>query len=154
MAEDWLAANFKDDWEQVQEKERCDGSDAPVFKKQKTSQKAAPGIGAFMLESEESMDNDREEQAAPQLTEVDRYLSLPQEKACIGGRDLDILQWWKARAGEFPCLSKMARQFLALPASSAGPERLFTKAGKMHDDFKKSTSESTLQHALMVAVNC
>lgn len=54
-------------------------------------------------------------------SEVDRYLLLPQiPHTTEDGRDADILSWWKLRSLEFPYLSKMARQFLALPCSSAG----------------------------------
>ena len=54
---------------------------------------------------------------------------------------------------DFPNLSKMARQFLAAPASSAAAERLLSAAGKLHDDLKKSTSEDTLEDMLTVAKN-
>ena len=47
----------------------------------------------------------------------------------------------------------MARQFMAAPASSASVERLFSAAGKMHDDLKKSTTEETLEDMLTVAKN-
>ena len=47
----------------------------------------------------------------------------------------------------------MARQFLAAPASSASAERLFSGAGKMHDDLKKATKEGTLEMQLFVAAN-
>ena len=49
--------------------------------------------------------------------ELDKYLSLPVEKAI----DLDVLAWWKAKDNEkdgLPILAKMARQFLGRPASS------------------------------------
>ncbi len=69
------------------------------------------------------------------------------------GHDQDILYWWKVHATEFPNLSKMARHFLAALASSAAAERLFSGAGKMHDDLKKSTSEETLEDMLKVAKN-
>ena len=69
------------------------------------------------------------------------------------GNDQDILAWWRQEAPEFPHLSKMARQFLAAPASSASVERLFSSAGKMHDDLKKSTSEETLESMLIIGLN-
>ena len=52
-----------------------------------------------------------------------------------------------------PHLAKMARQFLGRPASSAGVERMFSKAGKLHDDAKKSQDDTTLQFALFAAAN-
>ena len=44
----------------------------------------------------------------------------------------------------------MAREPLAAPVSSAGIERMFYRAGKMHDDLKKKTSETTLERNLKV----
>lgn len=35
----------------------------------------------------------------------------------------------------------------------AGCERLFSAAGRMHDDLKKATNETTLEHSLMVFKN-
>ena len=86
------------------------------------------------------------------VTEVDTYLAMPQVSRVTTDGD-DILAWWKKHSGMFPNLSKMARQFLALPASSAGVERLFSAAGRMHDSFRKSTKEVTLQAQLCVYQN-
>ena len=49
--------------------------------------------------------------------------------------------------------SKMARQILAAPTSSASVERLFSAAGKMHDGLKKTTLEDTFEDMLTVAKN-
>ena len=80
--------------------------------------------------------------------------------------DLDVLKWWKARDHNhsadpatgrpegLPALAKMAREFLGCPASSAGVERMFSKAGKFHEhDAKKAQSDETLQHAMFAAAN-
>ena len=39
------------------------------------------------------------------------------------------------------------------PASSAGVERVFSAAGKMHGDLQKSAKDSTLEHSLFAAFN-
>ena len=39
------------------------------------------------------------------------------------------------------------------PASSAGVERMFSKAGKLHGDEKKAQEDSSLEHALFAAAN-
>jgi hypothetical protein len=89
------------------------------------------------------------------------YLALHAEK----NLDLDVLAWWKARdhkkpadpaSGQLdglPVLAKMARQYLGCPASSAGVERMFSRAGKMHDDLKASQTDSSLEHCLLAAAN-
>ena len=53
----------------------------------------------------------------------------------------------------FPDLSRMARQYLAAPASSAGVERLFSRAGRYHDDKKKRTTDEHIETLLIVAKN-
>jgi hypothetical protein len=86
-------------------------------------------------------------------SEVDKYLQLPALPTCRHGNDSCPLEWWSLHQHELPHLAKMARQFLALPASSAGVERLFSAAGRLHDDLKKAIKEDTLSMQLEVKVN-
>ena len=79
--------------------------------------------------------------------QLDLYLSLPQE---MNVDTFDVMVWWNAKAKELPDVYRMARQFLGCPATTAGVERAFSAAGRMHDDLKKSTSEDTLEHMLRV----
>ena len=53
-----------------------------------------------------------------------------------------------------PIIARMARQYLGRPASSAGVERMFSKAGKLHDDLKASQADDSLEHALLASANC
>lgn len=91
-----------------------------------------------------------QEKEDPRRDEVMKYLALPQVIATDG---FNVLNWWKDHQALFPNLAKMARQYLALPASSAGVERLFSAAGEMHDKKRKRTHESTLSHMLNIKVN-
>ena len=50
-------------------------------------------------------------------------------------------------------MAKMARQFLGRPASSAGGERMFSKAGKLYGDDKKRQEDECLEAALFAAAN-
>ena len=50
-------------------------------------------------------------------------------------------------------LAKMVKQYFAAPASSAGVERVFSAAGKMHGDLQKSAKDTTLEHSLFAAAN-
>ena len=47
----------------------------------------------------------------------------------------------------------MAKQYLAAPASTAGVERVFSAAGRMHNDLPKSMKDSTLEHSLFARFN-
>ncbi|KAK3289129.1 hypothetical protein CYMTET_3434 [Cymbomonas tetramitiformis] len=68
--------------------------------------------------------------------EFDEYLAMPVERV-----DFDVQQWWRSHKFELPHLAKMARQFLGVPASTAGVERIFSACGQMHSDLRKSTNE-------------
>ena len=99
--------------------------------------------------------------AAVYQDDLQKYLALPAE----ANMDLDVLSWWKARDHGLPAdpatgrpeglpiLAKMARQYLGRPASSAGVERMFSKAGRLHDDMKKGLQDDTLEHSLFAAAN-
>ena len=90
----------------------------------------------------------------PGSDELDAYFGLPQaQHVDKSGEEFDVLEWWKKHADVFPNLSKMARQYLAMPASSAGVERLFSAAGRMHSSFRKNTKEDTLEMQLVVYQN-
>ena len=47
----------------------------------------------------------------------------------------------------------MWRQFHGCPGSGGGIERVFTAAGKQHDDLKKSTMDKTLESTLKAGMN-
>ena len=66
---------------------------------------------------------------------------------------VDVLKWWKEKEHKWPALAKMVKQYFAAPASSAGVERVFSAAGKMHSDLQKSARDSTLEHSLFAAFN-
>jgi hypothetical protein len=105
------------------------------------------------LDNHDSEHDDEPLQPVQLQTEVDKYLALPQLPYDRNGKDTNPLDWWKLHAPQLPNLAMMARQFLAMPASSAGPERAFSAAGRMHDGLKKNQKESTIGHMLEVKVN-
>ena len=85
------------------------------------------------------------------LDELEQYLLDPEEPPL----DVKVLSWWQAKESKWPALAKMAMQYFAAPASSAGVEgeRVFSAAGNMHGDLQKSAKDSTLEHLLFAAFN-
>ena len=61
--------------------------------------------------------------------EFDSYLSLP-----LQNRTSDPLQWWPDHAGAMPYIARLARKFLATPASSVYSERLFSEYGNIFEE--------------------
>ncbi|XP_031265998.1 zinc finger BED domain-containing protein RICESLEEPER 2-like [Pistacia vera] len=62
-----------------------------------------------------SCSNDAED-GKSEKSELERYLEEPKFRSV---KDFDILTWWRANTPNFPILAKMARDFLAIPVSTA-----------------------------------
>ena len=72
-------------------------------------------------------------------TELNAYMRVQQV-----ANDTDPLMWWKQHQQELPRLVRMARQYLAVPASSVSPERLFSSVGLVKSDLRDSLLDTTL----------
>jgi hypothetical protein len=72
-------------------------------------------------------------------TELNAYTRVQQVPL-----DTDPLMWWKQHVQEFPRLARMARQHLAVPATSASPERLFSSVGLVKSDLRGRLLDTTL----------
>ena len=88
-----------------------------------------------------------EAEKTPEIDELEAYLA----DTDVPDFDDAILDWWKEK--KWPALGKMVKQYFAAPASSAGVERVFSAAGKMHSDLQKSAKDTTLEHSLFAAFN-
>lgn len=72
------------------------------------------------------------ETLAPEKTtfqqEVEAFMAMPRPAT---RRECDVILWWKDHEAMLPLLSKCARAFLSIPASSASSERLWSVAGNI-----------------------
>jgi hypothetical protein len=112
--------------------------------------KKARLAGDVFLNDDDVEDEEEDEIVEEEASEVDQYLLLPQLSE---GMAFDLLAWWKKQSTMWPNLAKMARQYLALPATSAGVERLFSNGGQIHSSLRKSTKEQTLEMMLYISQN-
>lgn len=74
--------------------------------------------------------------------EIKRYESFP-----AVSDNTDVLLWWKSMSSQFPVLSKVARDLLAIPGSSASSERAFSAGGNMITKKRASLGTKTVQAA-------
>ena len=58
--------------------------------------------------------------------EIDKYLDEP-----VLSLTANPLKWWRKNEHRYPVLSKVARKYLGIPASSVPCERLFSSAGRI-----------------------
>jgi hypothetical protein len=77
--------------------------------------------------------------------ETERLLSLPRE-----GLHVDPLAWWRKHEKEFPLLSRLARKYLAIPATSASVERLFSTAGYFAGNRRSKLQPAILDDLLVL----
>jgi len=70
---------------------------------------------------EELVESSLKHRCVAKPDELKQYLDAP--SASPG---TDVLQWWKANAASYPCLAAMARDYLAIPATGAPVERVFS----------------------------
>lgn len=77
--------------------------------------------------------------------EVDQYLQRPREPAA-----LNTLDWWKLHEKEFPIIAQMARDHLAIQATSVESERLFSMSEGIMTKKRSNTKPCTLQQYVCV----
>jgi hypothetical protein len=78
------------------------------------------------------------------INEYDRYINLSQ----INTPD-SILIYWKENSKDFPKLSRMTRDYLAIPSTSAGIERQFNRSGNIIRPLRNRLSPETISDIMM-----
>jgi hypothetical protein len=74
----------------------------------------------------------------------DLYLYLEEEMVPVGV-DLDLLQYWKTFSPKYPILAWMAREVLAVPASTVASESAFSSAEKTISDYRSRLGSDTIE---------
>ena len=100
-------------------------------------------IFSFVEESSTKSSSGNSTNAVAELSE---YLAEP-----LISRDTNPLTYWKAKEAEnrFPTLCRMARKYLAFPASSGSVERLFSIAGAICRSRRARITMKTLSNILL-----
>jgi hypothetical protein len=75
--------------------------------------------------------------------ELERYLTAPP-----AAPKTDVLQWWKESDTVYPCLAAMARDYLAIPATSAPVERVFSGGTDIVQPKRRSMNGGTIGTSL------
>jgi hypothetical protein len=75
-------------------------------------------------------------------TELDRYLD---ENPVPRSKEFDILHWWRGSSSKYPVLSLIARDVLAILASSVASESAFSAGKRIISDFRSSLALETVE---------
>ena len=75
-------------------------------------------------------------------TKLDRYLD---ETPVPCSAEFDILKWWMGNATKYPTLAYIARDLLAIPASSVVSESAFSTSKKIVNKFHSSLLPETVE---------
>jgi hypothetical protein len=78
--------------------------------------------------------------------EVDRYIELDLK----GEVFVDPLHFWKKNESNYPCLSRLAKRYFAIPCSSAAVEREFSAAGQIVSQRRSTLEPSTVNNILFL----
>lgn len=81
-------------------------------------------------------------------TEVNLYFTEP----AIGATE-NLLCWWKKNEMKFPLLARLARKYLAIPATSAPAERLFSVAGLVLEEKRTNLKPNKVDKILFLFSN-
>ena len=74
------------------------------------------------------------------------------ETPCVS-MDTNPLTFWKENAKKYPLLSRLARDYLAIPSSSSPVERLFSIAGKIFRPERCQLSDDRFQQLMFIRCN-
>ncbi|KAG0718305.1 Zinc finger BED domain-containing protein 4 [Chionoecetes opilio] len=81
-------------------------------------------------------------------SQVEAYLAQPNLS-----EDSDPLVYWEQNRTNYPDLAILATQYLAIPASSAPVERLFSVAGKVFKPDRCSLSDKVFEELMFIRCN-
>ena len=80
----------------------------------------------------------------PSKSELLIYLDEANES--LDNKGFKLLEWWNLNAHRFPVVSKMAKNFLTIPASSVSSESTFSAGGTVLDDYRSSLRPAMVQY--------
>jgi hAT family C-terminal dimerisation region len=81
--------------------------------------------------------------------EFEAFKSL---KVLAEHKDSDGLEWWRKNDKTFPTMARLARRYLAIPASSSPSERIFSKFGVVWEKRKCNFNADTANDLIYLNV--
>lgn len=108
--------------------------------------RATPSALDFLLADE--TDDESQSTMGEGMQELERY----KLESCINRND-EPLTWWRNSSLRFPLLSKLAKQYLCIPATSAASERAFSSSGNIATHRRSTLSSEMVQSLVFLHHN-
>ena len=91
------------------------------------------GLNTMSAEQDEDADEDEDDEMMRNIcyAEFQRYKNVSIALHNTDGSFNDPLAWWKKNSTKFPLLATLAREYLAIPATSAPSERIWSRASRV-----------------------
>jgi hypothetical protein len=89
-----------------------------------------------------------EEEAPAAKSELEIYFELPD-----AGMEEDILEWWPRHEALLPNLSRMARQYLGVSATSTSCKRVFSTSGRIFGPENQHMTGENLSERMWAKIN-
>lgn len=98
-----------------------------------------------------SIDDDDDDDIflSKEIPEEEEYTQYIKE-SIISNKDFNPLDYWKQNAYRFPILSLLARRYLAIPATSAPIERVFSVSNNIITKSRNRLLPSTVKQLLLL----
>lgn len=88
-----------------------------------------------------------ESSVSPEVDELQQYLALPE---AVKETSFDVLGWWREHRELLPQLSRLARKYLCMMATSVPSECLFSSAGELLSNKRNRLSSSLVDDILFL----
>jgi hypothetical protein len=101
-------------------------------------------------------DNDQNEEEQAPVISIEQRVRKELESYSISPKldfEEDPLQWWRMHNIEYPCLSRLAKKYLCVCATSCPSERLFSTSGNIVTPSKCSMKPDTVDMLTFLANN-
>ncbi|KAH9792419.1 BED-type domain-containing protein [Citrus sinensis] len=92
-------------------------------------------------------------EGSPELSnELDLYLMEKTEKIVKNnlGTKFDILLWWRVNSANYPILSSIARDVLAIPVPTVASESAFSTRGRILDQYRSSLTPDMVEALVLL----
>jgi hypothetical protein len=77
-------------------------------------------------------------------SDLDQYIERC-ATSCPAGEDFDVLGWWKTEDQEYPILSKVARDVMAIPVSTVASEPAFSTGGHVINAYRSKLDSEAVE---------